>query len=246
MPTQEWLDQYETRRKDLESAVDLETYFTQSEIDGTPVDLLEVGTLALPSGQVVVTDPVELDDCTALMQQVPAGRYPVTICVVPDKHYGDRYACLRVKITDAKPVRYDNGMVGTEDLTEEIEDDEFYGFGVDSGLAAIADAQTQPLYETAREAMVKAGEIDEWDNPFLSALKESYTIAPKYQREGGDWVNWAVPDTDNNVIVCTSGWGDGYYPVYFGYDEQGDVTGIYVRFIDIAQDYADDEDDADE
>lgn len=33
-----------------------------------------------------------------------------------------------------------------------------------------------------------------------------------------------------------------FQKAYFDYDEQGDVTGIYVRFIDIAHDYADDED----
>lgn len=245
MPTQEWLDQYEAKRKYLESTIDLETYFTQSEIAGIAVDLLEVGTLALPSGKIIATDPVNLDDCPPLIQQVPAGRYPATICVVPSDDYGDRYACLRVKITDNKPVRYDNGLTGGEDLTEEISDIEFYGFGVDGGLAAITDAQTQPLYEACRQAMVAAGEIGKWDDPFLGALAESYTVAPKYQRKDGDWVNWSVPDTDNNVIVCASGWGDGYYPVYFGYDEQNNITGIYIHFIDIAQDYAEIEDEED-
>ena len=35
----------------------------------------------------------------------------------------------------------------------------------------------------------------------------------------------------------SSGWGDGYYPVYFGYDAKGEVCGVYVRFIDIEASY---------
>ena len=32
-----------------------------------------------------------------------------------------------------------------------------------------------------------------------------------------------------------SGWGDVYYPVYFGYE--GKVCAVYVRFIDIEASY---------
>ena len=31
--------------------------------------------------------------------------------------------------------------------------------------------------------------------------------------------------------------GDGYYPVYFGYDAQGKVCAVYVRLIDIEASY---------
>lgn len=30
-----------------------------------------------------------------------------------------------------------------------------------------------------------------------------------------------------------SGWGDGIYPTYFGYDADGKICGIYILFIDI-------------
>ena len=34
-----------------------------------------------------------------------------------------------------------------------------------------------------------------------------------------------------------SSWGDGYYPVYFGYDASDEVCAAYVRFIDIEASY---------
>ena len=37
--------------------------------------------------------------------------------------------------------------------------------------------------------------------------------------------------------IFASGWGDGYYPVYFGYDAKGEVCAVYVRFIDIEASY---------
>ena len=44
-------------------------------------------------------------------------------------------------------------------------------------------------------------------------------------------------DTDCNLPIFASGWGDGYYPVYFGYDAKGEVCAVYVRFIDIEASY---------
>ena len=60
---------------------------------------------------------------------------------------------------------------------------------------------------------------------------------PKYQGDYGDWLNWTVPDTDCNLPIFASGWGDGYYPVYFGYDAKGEICAVYVRFIDIEASY---------
>ena len=39
------------------------------------------------------------------------------------------------------------------------------------------------------------------------------------------------------LYIFSSGWGDGYYPVYFGYDAKGEVCAVYVRFIDIEASY---------
>lgn len=55
------------------------------------------------------------------------GLIPVKICVVPSEKYGDRYACVKVEISQQKPVRYELGMMGTENLDEELEEDSFLG-----------------------------------------------------------------------------------------------------------------------
>ena len=43
------------------------------------------------------------------------------------------------------------------------------------------------------------------------------------------------------ISHSSSGWGDGYYPVYFGYDAKGKVCAVYVRFIDIEASYKEQE-----
>ena len=80
-------------------------------------------------------------------------------------------------------------------------------------------------------------DIDPYNDLFCDLLEENAKAYPKYQGDYGDWLNWTVPDTDCNLPIFASGWGDGYYPVYFGYDAKGEVCAVYVRFIDIEASY---------
>ena len=80
-----------------------------------------------------------------------------------------------------------------------------------------------------------------YNNLFCDLLEENAKAHPKYQGDCGDWLNWTVPDTDCNLPIFASGWGDGYYPVYFGYDAKGKVCAVYVRFIDIEACYREQE-----
>ena len=200
MPTTEWLNKYESIKDKLVCKTDLDAHFTEKVIGNMGVNVLDIGAVHFPTGTIFACDPlVELEDTPPLIQTIPAGTYPVKICVVPSEKYGDRYACVKVEVSREKPVRYELGMTGKEDLDEGLDEDDYFGFGVDAGMGCVADIQT------------------------------------------GDWLNWTVPDTDCNLPIFSSGWGDGYYPVYFGYDAKGEVCAVYVRFIDIEASYKEQE-----
>ena len=160
------------------------------------------------------------------------------MCVVPSEKYGNRYACVKVEVNREKPVRYELGMTGKEDLDEELDEDDYFGFGVDAGMGCVADIQTQADFKTYwAKRLEEDPDIDPYNDLFCDLLEENAKACPKYQLSHGDWLNWTVPDTDCNLPIFASGWGDGYYPVYFGYDAKGKVCAVYVRFIDIEASY---------
>ncbi len=239
MPTTEWMNQYEKIKDKLTCKIDLDAYFTEKVIGNIAVDTLDIGTVSFPTGTIFACDPlIELEDAPPYLQSIPVGSYPVQICVVPSEKYGDRYACVKVMVSNEKPLRYELGMVGNEELDEELEDGDFFGFGVDAGMGCIADSKTQETFKTYWANRLKEDEdIDPYNDLFCDLLEENFQKNPKYQREGGDWLNWTVPGSDCNLPIFASGWGDGYYPVYFGYDAQGKVCGVYIHFIDIADSY---------
>ena len=238
-PTKEWLQKYAAVKDQLASKVDLDAYFTEKQIGHTAVDTLEIGSVRVATGQLFACDPmVELGEALPYLQTVPAGSYPVTICVVPSERYGDRYACVKLGISGQKPVRYELGMTGRENLDEELEEGAFFGFGVDAGMGCIADIRTQEEFQRywKQRESEEAG-IDPYNDLFDDLLRKSYEDAPKYQQQYGDWLNWTVPGTDCSLAMFSSGWGDGAYPCYFGYDANGEVCGVYLHFIDIEREY---------
>ena len=241
MPSKEWLEKYEAVKQALVCKNDLDAYFTEKKIGNAQVDTLDIGTVHFPTGTILACDPlVELGEALPFIQTVPAGTYPVTICVVPSETYGDRYACVKVAISDNKPVRYEMGMVGAENLDEELQEDEFFGFFVDAGMGCIADLKAQEAFKAYWEQREMEDEsIDPYNDLFCDLLEENFQAHPQYQRDGGDWLNWTVPGTDCNIPIFASGWGDGVYPCYFGYDAEGNVCGVYIRFIDIEKEMND-------
>ena len=239
MPATQWLNKYESIKDKLACKTDLDAHFTEKVIGNREVDVLDIGAVHFPSGTIFACDPlVELEDTPPFIQTIPAGTYPVKICVVPSEKYGDRYACVKVEVSGETPVRYELGVTGQEDLNEELGEDDYFGFGVDAGMGCVADIQTQAAFKTYwAKRLEEDPDIDPYNDLFCDLLEENAKAHPKYQSSYGDWLNWAVPDTDCNLPIFASGWGDGYYPVYFGYDAKGEICAVYVRFIDIEASY---------
>ncbi|SDQ30217.1 Protein of unknown function [Chryseobacterium soldanellicola] len=226
-----WMQKYEEVKDILVCPTDLETYFTLHEIAGQPLETMEIGNVSLPSGKVVVRDPlVSLNaNQSPYFIQAPKGNFPVTIAVVKSEDWGDRYAVVKVEFTKQKPVIYREALVGIEEL-EGVTEDDFFGFGVDAGLGCITDAHVLPYVDK----FVAEAEVDNmYDDYFAELFAQSYKDHPNNQRDAGDWINWVIPNTDYQIPMFASGFGDGSYPVYFGYDENGEISGLYIQFIDI-------------
>ena len=238
-----WQAMYEENKEKFRCKVDLESYFTQKKIGEMAVDTLEIGDVSLPTGEILACDPlVELGEAKAYIQKTPVGKYPVRIAVVPSEDYGDRYACVKVEFSKNNPVVYELAVTGEEEKMDEAAEDEYYGFGVDAGMGCVADKKSQDEYIKYWNKLEEDGEADNpYDDIFEELLAESAKQFPKYQRTGGDWANWTIPGTELNIPIFASGWGDGDYPCYFGYDEKGELCGFYILFIDIEKEYSDEE-----
>lgn len=237
-----WQEMYERNKEKFRCKVDLESYFIEKKIGKMEVDTLDIGEVNLSTGEILACDPlVELGEVRTYLQKTPLGKFPVKIAVVLSEDYGDRYACVKVEFNKNKPIVYELAVTGTEEGMDEAKEDEYYGFGVDAGMGCVADKKAQEEYSKYWKKLEEEGADNPYDDIFEELLEESFKKFPKYQRDGGDWANFIIPNSDLNIPVFASGWGDEVYPCYFGYDEKGELCGFYIHFIDIEREYSDEE-----
>ena len=70
---------------------------------------------------------------------------------------------------------------------------------------------------------------NEYFAPLFQASHDEY---PDLQRDEGDFIRWQIPDSEEEIVICASGYGDGYYSTFCGYDSQEKLSEIVVMFID--------------
>ena len=100
--------------------------------------------------------------------------------MVPSEQSGDRYACVKVEISREKPVRYQLGMTGKENLDEEVNEDEYFGFCVDAGMGCVADIQTQAAFKTYwAKRLEEDSDIDPYNDLFCDISGGKRQSPPK-------------------------------------------------------------------
>jgi len=243
IPTPEWLTTYEQKKGLLVSPTNFNHYFSASEICNRKLFHLSLGNINFPTGHILVRDPLVYlkEDEQPYFIPVATGKHPLTILVmeVEEDHY--RYVAFRVKLNDQPAVQHLEALLGHENI-DNLNEGEYFGFNVDAGLATIVDEKTKDAYCAFERQWLAAhpgGNI--YDDYLAAEFKKSYENSPQYQRPGGDWINFEIPGTDLTIPMIQSGYGDGAYPVYFGYDENNEVCEIVVQFIDIELTFEDEE-----
>lgn len=241
MPSLQWLQQYQKIKHQLDCSYDLEEQFRKDKIGSMEVKHLDIGMLNCPSGKLIACDPMtSLLDAPALLQTIERGLYKVKVCVVPTKRYGDRYSCVKLEITDEIPVRYELGVTGIEDLECDLDDDllenEVFGFGVDTATACLCDVQAQLDFQQYwTKHVAEKQDHEPYEYHFSALMAQNAQDHPLYQTSLGDWLNYTIPHSSLNITMFTTGFGDGCYPVYFGYNAKDQICAVYISFFDIQE-----------
>jgi len=213
------------------SDIDYDHFFKIDSMNDIKFSTFSPGDIFLPTGKIVVADPfVELGNVSPLNRMVYAGKYPVVICCAELDNFGTRYAFARINFTNdpvtSWPLAYEFDL---EDEVKTLKENEFIGIAVEAGLACFCDAQTQELYSDFVDEFYNTDKnANIYDDYFADLFKAN---ANKNNPDDiGDFINWKIPKTDHNVIMFQSGYGDGYYPVYWGLDSQGKVASLVIDF----------------
>jgi Protein of unknown function (DUF4241) len=175
----------------------------------------KAGHVVLPTGRLVASDAFIID-ALPFTTVVPPGRHPVSILRVdlagPDRRAG----VALVRVAPDEPVRWELALVEGQDPGV-LGPGEFFGYGVDGGTGSFTSPEaTERLkdlaaYRTYSEALM-AGL-----NPDGGVFPLSFTVE-------------VDPASGANVVAFPSGFGDGAYPSFIGFDRHGRPVVVLTDF----------------
>ncbi|MEV2278773.1 DUF4241 domain-containing protein [Nocardiopsis sp. NPDC049922] len=115
------------------------------------VEVRDLGTVSLPTGQVLAYDPGSLRFAKpedALTVSLPPGEHPVRISLLRFEDGPAVVAGLRIDVADPArtPVtRWELGLRSGQD-PRDLDEGEFYGVGVDGGMIGVCDVACLPHF----------------------------------------------------------------------------------------------------
>ncbi len=198
-------------------------------VDG-PITLRHhaAGNLIVTSGGIVACDPILIEDePQPFVTRIEPGHYPVILSIASFPNSDERVAYATLQVRKQDPVRWE----AAQRSGDETDDDDTAWYPVDSGKGCFMDAD-------ALRALLDRLEREETDD----SVYEEINIGPGPLELVSEAVNasrtptwgWAnvglEPDTAANVVGFSSGWGDGGYATYLGYDASEDLVCFTTDF----------------
>lgn len=172
-----------------------------------------IGELVFTSGKVAVCDPlVPVTPHLCLTHPLPVGRYPVRLSIATfHERQEQRVAYAMLVIRDQPAVRWE--------LALSSQGDQEWGYSVDSGTGCFIDGDALKQLSSLSES-----EFEDYYYRLDQALDQTYL-------DTWDWANFCLDEsTGLNIIAFHSGWGDGCYPSYWGYDQEENIVCLVTDF----------------
>ncbi|RFZ84249.1 DUF4241 domain-containing protein [Mucilaginibacter terrenus] len=215
-------------QQEILSPVDYNQVFEKKIAKVTPIKLLEIGDLNIPTGKIVACDPLVALNFTPFNKTVKPGVYPVKIYVAKTKESGERYAVAKLEFSHKKAVKWVLALHDGENTSELKDPDDYFGFPVDAGLAAFFDYKTGLAYG---KFVKQFQQQHPKGNIYIDYLEAEFKKHAKKPGDDGDWINMRVPNSDLNITMFRSGYGDGSYPAYWGMTENNEIVSLIIDFL---------------
>lgn len=190
----------------IKVALEGECKFSSS---GMTVELISqsVAQLHISSGRIVDGDPLFLSDSPPLEIFLKPGDYSVDLLIARISQGGitqdERIALARIRITEQSAVTFKC----------------ISSYGVDNATGCFADMEVGTY-------LSKLGERE--FGAFWKEMRAQEELVESPTRSWGSLE--LIPQTGDNIVFFTSGWGDGVYGTYLGFDGEGQPVSVVTDF----------------
>lgn len=172
-----------------------------------------IGEIKLTSGKLVACDAF-IGGEEPFSKPVPVGSFPLHVAIASTGD-DERIGFAKIVFAPGQIESWELATVEGQDVST-LKKGEIFGYGVDSGTGAFMDVEALRAYEAQRNR-----EGEKLDQRLITELDKTY----RHTR------NWYLLQTDKGTVAMfSSGYGDGVYPTYRGYDKAGKLVAVITDF----------------
>jgi len=200
--------------------------FSKNFVESPLIESFEVGKIYLSSGKLVACDPVLTNDMKPFTTDFPKGEFQVLL------HKERESNCVAYgEIVFEKTEVLHWEMATTEGQTvKDLADEEVFGYPVESGMGCFMDLDSQnSLNELEHKLFRRKGD------DFMGIYEEFFHEHFFDENGAIDQYAFLKPDEEQpqNIFAFETGYGEGFYASYIGFDRNNKPVKIVTEFIEI-------------
>ncbi|MFT3700990.1 MAG: DUF4241 domain-containing protein [Agriterribacter sp.] len=182
-------------------------YNSTAVLNNIPIHFfqIQIGKLKVETGKLIACDPIQLENFEPFTQQFPTGKFPVQLSIAKIKT-DERVAFSQILFSESAVAKWEFALQkGQQPLS--IFSDTIYGYGVDAGMGMFIDEKASKAF-----SLLIKDDQNLWEKIFLKSMHEQYR---------NTWDFLLYDFQGGNFAAFATGYGDGSYATYIGFDEKG-------------------------
>lgn len=192
------------------------TYIVDTEFGRMDIERIQAGRLKLLSGRIIATDPILLYDDECFSRHIKPGVYSVNIYVGKAKNRKKQTVAAEIRISDKLPVKWEMALLKGESA-KSFRHDEFMGYEVENGLGCFMDEKAMELLDICSEE-----QLENYEKTIRQAVGDNINSCADIIIDEKSGIN---------IVVFASGWNEGTFPTYYGFDDENNLSRIVTDFM---------------
>jgi len=176
--------------------------------------VIGIGRLKSESGKIIPCSPIGMDLTKPCYVNFPIGEFPVQVAIAK-KNGDERVAFSRILFSSAQVAKWEMAR-NAEQAPLPVFDTLSYFYPVDGGEGLFIDSVSNHAFNVLCNK-----DPDFWNNAMESGTR-------KHERRSWDFNVFEFQG--HNIVMFSTGWGDGRYTSYIGRDSSGRPCQLLTDF----------------
>lgn len=201
--------------------------FSKNFVESPLLESFEVGKIYLSSGKLVACDPLITNDMLPFSTEFPKGDFSV---LLHKERESNCVAYAEIIFSNSEITDWKLATTAGQNV-KDLASGEVFGFPVESGMGCLMDVDTQNSLNELEHKLYHSKGAD------FMGIYEEFFHEHFFDENGAiDQYAFLKPSEEHpgTIFAFETGYGEGFYASYIGYDKNQTPVKIVTEFIEIS------------